>query len=193
VTIYAMRTLLWVVAGCAVIVPMVRWWRARALTNRIFGDFVAGTTGNLRAMSRMTGTLAELLGLELPLSSALSYAGRASGHRYFSEAATQAAESALINAGVKTGFNATEVDVSVDPTGRLPQSVVYALAGGEAGQPSVAVLRELALIYGQIAQSRQDRSLGNLPVVGVVIVGLLVGFVVISLFMPLVGMVSSLS
>lgn len=189
VTIHALRTLLWVAVGCAVIVPSVRWWRSRALTNRIFRGFVAGTTGNLRAMSRMTGTLAELLGLQMPLGYALEYSGQASGHRYFADAAKRAAESAGVNAGV----NAAEAGVPVDPTGRLPQSVVYALSAGKDGQPSVAVLRELAMIYGQIAQSRQDHSLGRLPVIGVLILGGVVGFVVVSLFLPLFSMITSLA
>ena len=189
-TIYALRTLLCIVAGCAVIVPLVRWWRSRALTNRIFGRFVAGTTGNLRAMSRMTGTLAELLGLQLPLASALGYAGQASGHRYFVDAAKRAAESAVANS---TAANPAEAGAPVDPTGRLPQSVVYALRAGKEGQPNIAVLRELAMIYGQIAQTRQNRSLGNLPVIGVVLIGWFVGFVVVSLFMPLVSMITALA
>ena len=194
-TLYALRTLLYVAAGFAVIVPFVRWWRSRALTNRIFGRFVAGTTGNLRAMSRLTGTLAELLGLRLPLASALQYAGQASAHRYFTDAAKQAVTSTFENPIDENPVNenAAEAGVPVDPTGRLPQSVVYALTAGKEGQPSIAVLRELAMIYGQIAQSRQDRSLGNLPVIGVVLLGCLVGFVVISLFMPLVSMVTSLA
>ncbi|MCA9160489.1 MAG: type II secretion system F family protein, partial [Planctomycetales bacterium] len=157
--------------------------------NRIFGRLVAGTTENLQAMSRLTGTLAELLGLQLPLAAALRYAGKASGHRYFAEAATQTAELAVAN----TAVNTAEAGVLVDPTGRLPQSVVYALTAGAESQPSVAVLRELAMIYAQIAQSRQDRSIGSLPVLGVVLVGLFVGFVVVSLFLPLVRMVTSLA
>lgn len=185
VTIYAWRTLLWVAVGCAVMIPVVHWWRARAMTNRIFGPFVAGTAGNLRAMSRMAGTLAELLGLELPLASALRYAGQASGHPYFAEAATRAAEVARVNSA--------EAGAAIDSSGRLPRSVVYALAAGQAGGPSVAMLRELAMIYGQIAQSRQDRLRGNLPVLGVVLLGLIIGFVVISLFMPLVSLITSLA
>lgn len=192
-TTYALRTLLVVAVGCAMVISFVRWWRARALTNRIFGRLVAGTTENLRAMSRLTGTLAELLGLQLPLASALRFAGQASGHRYFADAATRAANSANVNTAENTTANSAEAGVPVDPTGRLPQSVVYALTAGHAGQPSVAVLRELAMIYRQIAQSRQDRSLGSLPVIGVVLVGLFVGFVVIALFMPLVSMVTSLA
>jgi type IV pilus assembly protein PilC len=193
VTTYALRTLLVVAVGCAMVIAFMRWWRSRALTNRIFGRFVAGTTENLRAMSRLTGTLAELLGLQLPLASALSFAGQASGHRYFADAAARAAESASVNMAGNAGLNMTEVGAPVDPTGRLPQSVVYGLTAGNAGQPNVAVLRELAMIYGQIAQSRQERSLGNLPVVGVLILGLVVGFVVIALFLPLFSMITSLA
>lgn len=184
-TIYGPRTLLVVALASAAIIPLARWWRHRALTNWLLGRAVAGTTGNLRAMSRLTGTLAELLGLEIPLGTALRYAGQASGHRYFADAAIRCADSSVaIAAGA---------GVPVDPTGRLPQSVEHALAAGAEGRPSIGLLRELAAIYGQVAQSRQDRFLSNFHVFGVMLVGCLIGFVVLSLFMPLVGLVSALA
>ena len=189
-TIYGSRTLLVVALASAAIIPLARWWRRRALTNCLLGRAVAGTTGNLRAMSRLTGTLAELLGLEIPLGTALRYAGQASGHRYFADAAIRCADSTV---AIATGAIAAGAGVPVDPTGRLPQSVEHALAAGAEGRPSIGLLRELAAIYGQVAQSRQDRFLSNFHVFGVMLVGCLIGFVVLALFMPLVGLVTSLA
>lgn len=190
VTIYAGRTLLYVAVGCLLAIPVVRWWRKHAFTNRLFGRLVAGSTGNLRAMARLTGTLAELLGLDVPRAAALRYAGQASGHRYFADAAVRTAEKLQRDRFQK---QAAVAGVPVDPTGRLPQSVVHALAAGAGGSASQPLLRELAAIYTHVAQLRSARLGGSLPVISLLVVGGFVGFIIVSLFMPLVSMVTSLS
>lgn len=189
-THYAGRTALYVTVGCLVAIPIVRWWRRHAFTNRLFGRLVAGSTGNLRAMSRLTGTLAELVGLDVPLSSALRYAGQASGHRYFAEAATRMAEEFQ-----RDRFRAPAVGagIPVDPTGRLPQSVTYALVAGAEGSASQPLLHELAAIYTHVAQLRSARLGASLPLISLLVVGGFVGFVIVSLFMPLVSMVTGLA
>ncbi len=189
-TMYAGRNLVYVAVGCLLGIPAVRWWRRRAGTNRLLGRLVAGSTANLRAMSRLTGTLAELLGLDVPLPAALHYAGKASGHAYFAEAAARTAEALQPDSARKA---AAVADTPVDPTGRLPQTVIYALAAGTAGRPCLPVLHELAAVYAHVAQLRSARLGASLPIISLLVVGSLVGFVVISLFMPLVSTISSLA
>lgn len=189
-TIYAARTVLFLTVGCLAAIPVVRWWRRHAWTNRLFGRLVAGSTGNLRAMSQLTGTLAELLGLDVPLVAALRYAGQASGHSYFADAAARTAEELHRERFHK---QAAVVGVPVDPTGRLPQSVTHALAAGAGGRPSLPLLRELAEIYGHMAQARRTQQWASLPLISLLVVGGIVGFVVVSLFMPLVSSITSLA
>lgn len=190
VTIYAWRTLLYLGVVALAAVPVVRWWRRHAWTNRLFGRLVAGSTGNLRAMSRLTSTLAELLGLDVPLAAALRYAGLASGHRYFADAAVRTAEELQ---PFRVQKQAAVTGVPVDPTGRLPQSIVHALAAGAGGSASQPLLHELAAIYAHVAQFRSARLGASLPIISLLVVGGVVGFVIVVLFMPLTSMISSLS
>lgn len=189
-THYAGRTVLYVTVGCLVAIPVVRWWRRHAFTNRLFGRLVAGSTGNLHAMSRLTGTLGELVGLDVPLSAALRYAGQASGHRYFADAATRMAEEFQRD---RFQTSAVGAGIPVDPSGRLPQSVTYALVAGAGGSASQPLLHELAAIYGHVAQLRSARLGASLPLISLLVVGSFVGFVIISLFMPLVSMITGLA
>lgn len=189
-TTYAGRTLAFLAVGCLLGIPAVRWWRRHALTNRLLGRLVAGSTGNLRAMSRLTSTLAELLGLDVPLAAALQYAGKASGHIYFADAAARTAEAVQRGRSQNT---AAGTGAPVDPTGRLPQTVMYALAARAAGDPCLPVLHELAAIYAHVARLRSARLGASLPIISLLVVGSIVGFVVISLFLPLVSTISSLA
>ena len=189
-TIHAGRTALYLAVICVATIPVVRWWRRHALTNRLLGRSVAGSTGNLRAMSRLTATLAELVGLDVPLAAALRYAGQASGHRYFADAATRMAEQLQRD---RFQTPADEAGSPADPTGRLPQSVTLALAAGVGNRPSQPLLHELAAIYAHLAFLRSARLGASLPLLSLLVVGSFVGFVIVSLFMPLVSMVTSLA
>ncbi len=78
-------------------------------------------------------------------------------------------------------------------TNRLPPSVIRAMVSGEDQAPSIPLLRELSTIYSERSRSRKDFMIEGLPAVGVVILGLIIGFVVVSLFMPMISMVTALS
>ncbi len=203
-TAYAPRSLLIGLVVVAVGIPLIRWFRSQTLANRLLGSWVAGTTGNLRAMSRLTGTLAELLSIGLPLAAALRGAAQASGHRTFADSAVcwaKLAEPARKRslASDTNSAASTRADVmtatawEMGSRQRLPSSVIHALTAGREGLPSVALLRELALIYRETAQSRQDRFANSLPMFAIMLIGCVVGFVVLSLFMPLVAMITSLA
>ena len=71
--------------------------------------------------------------------------------------------------------------------------MIHALESGPDGGPDIALLRELSAMYGDRAAQRVDWSSGVLAQLAIVMVGLVVGYVVLALFMPLFSMVSSLS
>lgn len=183
VSTYLLRTLLIGAIACLVLFSLIRLWRKHAMTNRLLGKYVAGTSSNLRSMSALTSTLAELLSLDCPVPDALVHAGQASRHWYFQRAASSLADQ------VAKGMPPEQLESSTD----LPPSLVRALWTGREQTPSVPLLRELATIYGERAQSRKEFIAEGLPAIGVIVLGLLIGFVVVSLFMPLVSMVSSLA
>lgn len=183
VTKNLMQTLAIGAIACLGLIALIRLWRKRALTNRLLGKYVAGTSSNLRSMSALTSTLAELLRLGCPLPDALVHAGLASRHLHFQRAASSLANE------ISTGAQLPHLE----STTALPPSLVRALWVGADQTPSVPLLRELATMYAERAQSRKEFIADGLPAFGMIALGLLIGFVVISLFMPLVSMVSSLA
>ncbi|QDT00794.1 type II secretion system F family protein [Adhaeretor mobilis] len=75
---------------------------------------------------------------------------------------------------------------------RLPTSLVHALQPSKHSGPSIRLLRQLAKLYSTRVRDRQSWSSGYLAHFAVIAVGLVVGFVVIALFMPLVSLINGL-
>ncbi len=69
---------------------------------------------------------------------------------------------------------------------------MHALGAAE-GKPSVPLIRELSHVYSDRVSARLGRRFGAATPLVVVVVGLAVAFVVISLFMPMVSLITSLS
>lgn len=166
-----------------IVVWLGRLWRSYALTTRIFGLFTAGNTGNVTAMARFTGTLAEMLSLGAPLADALRIAGQATQHHYFRSVAARLA-----------GDVAGNRPLADSPVAHnLPGNVLRALHVGPEGRPSVALLAELSELYSDRVEERFDWSAQLVGPTAIVSIGLVVGFVVIALFMPLVTLITSLT
>jgi type II secretory pathway component PulF len=184
IAIHYHRTTLALLFFSSVTYVIVRHWRRRAMTNRIFGKFVAGSTSNLIAMSTYASTLAELLSLGAPVPLALQIAGRSSHHQYYQYASEQLALYSLKgNAGD-----------SLPPVAyRLPPLILHSLFRGQDGRPNVQLLREIARIYSDRTALRLNVAAESLPALATFCVAVLVAVTVIMLFLPLVSMVSSLS
>lgn len=184
VTFQSTGTLVVLVCAGAALFLLVRWWRSKALTNRLLGRFVAGSTSNLRAMSRFAGTLAELLDLDASLGIAFRWAGKASRHKAFALAADQIA-SDIENHGLHVRDSRASL--------RLPPTLLFAVEPSEGRPPCAPLLRELSLVYSGLANNRFSWIGASLPAAAMVFAGLFIGFIVIALFVPLVSMVTSLA
>ncbi len=182
-TTYLLRTLGILLCALLVFVPVVWYWRNRSLSNRLFGRLVAGTSSNLMAMSSLTGTLAHMLNLGAPLAEALRIAGKASRSYVYELAAfdlsKQIDQSSNLNSSLSSRV--------------LPPSLLFALQAEPGGLPNLQLLQAMSEIYSDRAKCRVDLFTTLMPVFAVVAIGLGVGFVVISLFMPLVSMITSLA
>lgn len=178
------RTLLVVMVVTGAVYGFARLWTHFAMTTRLFGRFTSGNTANVSVMSSLTSQLAELLSIDLSLSDALWVAGQSCQHYHFRNVTEQLSRDAHDN--VKSLRDSPVAH-------NLPVNVIHALETGPGDQPNIKLLRELSAMYGDRASQRMDWSSGALAQLAIVMVGLVVGYVVIALFMPLVSMVSSLS
>jgi type IV pilus assembly protein PilC len=174
---------IYTILGGLLFFVFVRWWRNHALTNRVFGRFVAGRTPNLLAMSSLIESLAELLALKAPLDLALSIAGRNCQHAYYRHAAECLAKN------VRSG----SID-NVHPQAkiRLPPLLIRSLQIGDAGRPNIPMLRELARLYRDRGQRRSAWESGG-PGFAILLVGLIIIWIILVLFMPMISMFTSLA
>jgi type IV pilus assembly protein PilC len=161
---------------------LIRTWRRYALTTRFFGLFTSGSTANVVAMARFTGTLTDLLQLEAPLPDALRIAGRATQHYHFKRVAERLAADIARNQAPSSSAVAHN----------LPQNVLRALSLGADGRPNLPLLAELSQLYSDRVDERFDWSAQLVGPTAILSIGVVVGFVVIALFAPLVNMVSAL-
>lgn len=163
---------------------LVRLWVHYSLSMRLFGFVIAGNSASLAAMSSLTGRLAELLSIDLPLADALWLAGQGCGHNYYRSLAERLARA------VHQGGQPLRRSLAAHS---FPANVIYALEPGQGGRPNLALLRELSVMYGDRAAQRVDWSSGAVAPMAIVILGLTVAFVVIALFAPLISLINGLS
>ena len=152
--------------------------------SHLFGSYFSGSTSNVISMYRFSGTLAEMLSLGAPLYDALLVAGIASQRVHFRVRSEQLAVETKNQ--IKT-FEESAV------AHNFPRTLIFALSAGAAGAPSVPLLRQLASIYGDRAQNRENLGTSFIGPLATLAIGLIVGFVVIALFMPLISLITSLS
>lgn len=183
-TQHAAQTALAAACSLALCIAAIHVWRKFALTNRIFGRLVAGTSGNLVALSRISSTLAELLDLEVTLEEALRIAGNTCGHAYFASACRLAAQQAAAGKDLQLTSHMRRLSPLVMGALCMPME--------QSGQ-RVALLREYSLAYADRARRRVDWLTTGIHSVAVLLVGLVIAYCIIALFMPLVTMISSLA
>lgn len=161
-------------------------WRlltASGLIRRMFGFLLRGNSQDLSAMATFSRRVAEGLAADLPLRVALQIAGetvdRPALRRLANELASDVASNHLKNSPATRG---------------IPASMTHLLtvSGGEA-TTAARLLTEFSETLAERVQTRFDWTSGVVGQISVVMVGLLVGFVVLSLFSPLVTLVEGLS
>lgn len=148
------------------------------------GVLFSGSSISVKAMGQFTSTLAELLGIGTPLDQAILIAGRASQNLRLKISSEQMAS----EIGTSDKFR-SDSTVAYN----FPALVRHALEAGPNGTTSVPLLRQISKMYFDRLQHRFDWSAGLFAPFAMVGVGLIVGFVVMSLFLPLISLITSLS
>ncbi len=148
------------------------WSTVRWLTN--------GTNANLIAMHHFAASLAASTEIGIPLGTALSLAGAASQRSYF-EKSTASLEPSLSGTSLGT-----------DPN-RFPAMLQNVLHSGVGVAAKVQALYCLSEVYRDRALLRKRKSLAAAQPFVIVVIGALIGFITITLFLPLIGLVTSLS
>lgn len=159
------------------LIALVGIWKSLKLSQVIFGYIPAHKRAS--ELSNLTGQVAVLLDSGLPLDESLRAASMTCREGYYRDA-TQS----LIRHRV-TG--------TTPPSSILPANVLRAIGMLDDGQPNVTLLRELSQIYREREFGNSDWWSGLVAALSIVLLGVMVGVIVLSLFAPLVSLVSGLT
>ncbi len=150
-----------------------------------WGFWRRGGTPKLLAMSRFARDLADRTETGERVEDAIRRAGSACGDEFIASSATRLA----------TGWGAVPSTAIRPVDDRFPANLIEALDGDRAdtGRPNVALLRTLADLYAERAAVRSETGTTLLGMIALMVVGLFVGGTVLSLFMPLINLMTGLS
>jgi type IV pilus assembly protein PilC len=148
------------------------WSTVRWLTN--------GTNANLIAMHHFTASLAASNDIGIPLGTALSLAGAASQRSYFEKSAASLDPSLSETASGKD-------------SNRFPAMLQNVMQSSVGVASKVQALYCLSEVYRDRALLRKRKSLAAAQPFVIVVIGALIGFITITLFLPLISLVTSLS
>lgn len=152
---------------------------------KIVGFWRRGTKKSLGSMARWSGTLSELLAIGMPADAAVATAGLASQKPWIKESSNQLATASKLNPQ-KTWSEQQAAS-------RFSASSIAALELHCQGAPGASVLREIANSYAVRWSSREDFSYSWLGPLILLLVAKMVFLLVLSLFLPLITLISSLS
>jgi type II secretory pathway component PulF len=152
--------------------------------NRLIAFLRLGTKKNLGAMARWTGALSELLAIGTPEPLAVTTAGIASQRPWLRQQSVRLAQEV---AG--TGYRWSERWYARS----FARSAIVALDLHSEGIASASLLRDLAQSYAIRWCGRGDIFYGWMGPILMLFIAKLIFFIVVSLFMPLISLITSLS
>jgi len=148
-----------------------------------FADVIGTPLRRGTALARFVQFTADLLEANLEIWQALRLAGMATDSQRLRRAAWQMANDFESNHRAP-GFAQRNV---------LTATVVHALVGDLSPKARIRLLREVGDSHAQRAARRLSWTRGIIEPIAICVIGLIVGFVVVSLFLPLISLVQGLS
>lgn len=140
---------------------------------------ILGSLIRMIAVTRFSSTMSTLLGSGVPILTSMTIAKNLIGNVPIEKAVAQARE------------NITEGQSIADPlrkSGEFPPMMIHMIAIGEKTGELPAMLDNVAETYEEQINSKIDTMTGLLEPIMIIGMGLAVGFIVVSVFLPLMEM-----
>ena len=170
------------VGGIFVVYIAFRLLSTRGPTGAIWASLTKGSSNQVSSVARLIRRMTEALESGATLPTALRLA------------ASTEARSPTKKTILQLAHEAEQADFRISQSRaawKLPRLLVHALQG-EAGEPSIPLLRQLADTYSSRIRERSSWSTGFLAQIAIVGVGIVVFIVVLAMFLPLVSLVNCL-
>ncbi len=140
---------------------------------------VLGRVSRMIGITRFAGTMSTLLGSGVPIVAAMNISRNLVGNVHLARAIESARE------------NITEGQSIADPlkrSGEFPPLVIHMIAIGEKTGELPAMLKNVADSYEEQASAAIDTMTGLLEPAMIIFMGVTIGFIVISVMMPIMDM-----
>jgi type IV pilus assembly protein PilC len=166
-----------------------RKFKSTKFGKRLFDKYkmkvpVFGKLSHNIAVARFTRTLGTLLTSGVPILQAMETVAGAIDNETFTDVIMKA------RARVREG---DPIGEPLEKSGLFPPMVIQMISIGEETGSLDAMLNKVADFYEQEVETQLQSLAAALEPLMIVVLGLVVGFIVIALFMPLIQIVSSLS
>lgn len=172
----------WMVAiGTFVGVKMLKRWQKTEKGRRTM-DLVKlkmpllGPLNRKIAISRLTRTFSAMVSAGVPIISGLQTSGRVTGNAIIMEAITDTVQK--VNEGVK-------LSVPLEQSGQFPSMVTRMISAGEESGNIDEMLRQITTFYDRDIEYAVQRLTRMLEPLLTVVLGVIVGFVLLALYMPI--------
>lgn len=128
------------------------------------------------AISRMTRTFSAMVSAGVPILSGLQTAARVTGNVIFQEVISDTV--AKVNEGVR-------LSVPLEQSGQFPSMVTHMIAAGEESGNLDEMLRQITTFYDRDIEYAVQRLTRMMEPLLTVVLGVIVGFVLLALYMPI--------
>jgi type II secretory pathway component PulF len=177
------RFVIWLLLAVVASYPLLRWVGLLPDSVTIWSDSLGTPLGRSAAVARFAAFSADLLEAGLEVPTALRIAGYCTPSPRLQRAAWQLARDAERN----------ELLPHFSLPHPLTNTVVLALRGPLHEAARIRVLREVGQCHAERAQTRLSWTRGLMEPLAIIAIALVVGFVALSLFLPLIRLVQGLS
>jgi type IV pilus assembly protein PilC len=180
----------WAFVATLLVAALLYLLRRRVVRGRIIADYwrlgapVVGSLNLGLALARVTGALGMMLERGVPAMEALRLAGQAAGNRIIAAAFRRGERAISEGRPLVDGLREAKV---------LPESFVWRVGVAEESGTFAETFRRMSQYYLDTAQASGRALQGVIEPVLVILLGLLVGTIVVSLFLPLISIIGSLS
>src|SRR5690242_7031691 len=134
-----------------------------------------GSLNRKIAISRLTRTFGAMVSAGVPIISGLQTSGRVTGNTVFMDAVQDAVQK--VNEGVK-------LSVPLEQSGQFPSMVTRMISAGEESGNMDEMLRQVTIFYDRDIEYAVQRLTRLLEPILTVVLGAIVGFVLLALYMP---------
>ncbi|HSV73001.1 MAG TPA: type II secretion system F family protein [Chthonomonadales bacterium] len=173
-----------VLAALFGLVKAFRWWgrtaNGKSALDRVkLGMPLLGPLNRKIAISRLTRTLSAMLQAGVPILSGLQTSARVTGNTVFTDVVADTLQK--VNQGAR-------LSAPLEESGQFPSMVTHMIAAGEESGNMDEMLNQVCEFYDRDIDYAVERLTRMLEPLLTIVLGVIVGFILMALYMPIFSM-----